>query len=303
MHLEEYVLNGPDFCAVEFQSPFELQRQLELLSNQLGEYARIVWEMKTTADYFTFCKYKAVIDGCGSNMTYTSTMAASYPAACPTALLDIVHLDFFKAMLLRDGIGETAIGVEDGMPIPVVLCSWEQLQTFKYMAGGHQNDIRWGAPNELLRPFGVMGSLYGYYFVAVPFPRRFTCSQGTYTEVLPFEEIVIAGGHKAEVHADYVTAEYEETLVFDPGVMTQRVPNAVTTPHGKFTFKAVDYTGAWMALNIPDKICNPEGTILFHRAHMMAAAEPRYPERGVALVHKRCDPACALVTECPTMSA
>jgi hypothetical protein len=202
--------------------------------------------------------------------------------------------------LFRDGANQSALGYENGRPILTVIASGETINDIIRQNADRREDLRWGAPNKLLAPFGVVGSLWGYYFIEDPFPRRFSCSNGVYTEIPPFVADAASKGNKSEINPDYETAELEESFIFDPTVFTQLIPEPIVRPHPKFQFDPVNYTGMWKAMNIQDRVCNPDGNIIYHRGIMAAASEPVHPERGVAFVHRRCDPACEIVTTCST---
>ncbi len=157
----------------------------------------------------------------------------------------------------------------------------------------------------LLSPFGVDRSYRGFYHLIDNYPIRGLCSAGVFTEVAAFTTTVGAysgsaatKGNKAEVASAWTGAPYEVSFVFDPTVLEQLIPKPITNPHPKFRFDPVNYMGDWQIKNIIDRVCNPDGTILFHRGILAAASKPVHPERGVAFLHLRCDPSLNLVTSC-----
>lgn len=271
---------------------------MDRIADHLADYTILEWEIRDRHEYFRNVKRKVVITaGCpptDSNTEGTTT----YPSTCPSGKLSLGILDRYKMKLFRDGANRSALGYENGAPILTVILSSEAFQGILKDNAERRQDLRWGAPNKLLAPFGVQGSLWGYYFIEDPYPRRFTCSNGTFTEVPAFTSTAASKGVKAEVNSDWETAPYEESFVFDPTVFTQLIPEPVVAPHPKFRFDPVTYTGLWSVRNILDKRCNPDGNILFHRAIMAAASEPVHPERGIAFVHLRCDPSCEIVATC-----
>lgn len=296
--LEQIAFEGPDFCAVDIASIFEISRQLDQIATQLAEYNKFIWEQKDIYEYFLNCKYKVIANGCPPY--YSSTIASSYDTAnqgCATDTLSMGLLNYFKQILMWNGA--EGLARENGMPILTVLTSWAAFENIKFQNDDYRQDIRWGEPNLLLRPFGTPGSYRGFNFVCVPWPRRFNCSdQGVLTEVLPFTEAAASKGFKGELNTSYLTAELEESFIFEQSVCTQLVPSAVTNPHGMFSFKPVDYTGNWAVLNIQDRVCNPMQKVMYHRCEMMAGTLPEKVERGVAILHLRCDPPCQRYTTC-----
>jgi len=297
------VLEGPDFCAEDLRYSFSLSKQLDKIADILAGYAIVEWEIRDRHEYFRAVKRKVVVTAsCPPTDSFTEGTTA-YPTAsnvCASGRLSLGILDRYKMKLFRDGANQSALGYENGRPILTVIASGETINDIIRQNADRREDLRYGAPNKLLAPFGVVGSLWGYYFIEDPYPRRFSCSSGVYTEIPPFVSSAASKGNKTELNPDYESATLEESFIFDPTVMTQLIPEPITKPHPKFQFDPVNYTGLWKAMNIPDRVCNPDGNIIYHRGIMAAASEPVHPERGVAFVHKRCDPACEIVTTCST---
>jgi hypothetical protein len=298
-NLKRRVLEGPDFCAEEFRSPFALQKQLDSITSILGQYARLEWEIRDRHEYFRMVKRKVVVDGCPPHES--NTQAATYPAFCPTSILTQGILNRYAIKLLRDGADDSAMMEDNGRKILTLICSAETSDNLIFQNADIRQDLRWGQPSELLKPIITDGRVYrGFIHIIDPYPRRFTCSAGVYTEVPAFLSVAASKGNKSDINPSYETAPYEETFVFDPMVMRQLIPRPITNPAANFSFNPVNYTGIWAAKNIPDRRCNPDNNIIFHRGIMAAASEPVYPERGMAFVHLRCDPACSLITSCPS---
>lgn len=302
-NLKRRVIDGPDFCAEDLRYKFSLMQQLNDIAGVLADYVTIEWEIRDRHEYFRSCKHKVVMDACGSAATSTSTTASSYPAVCPTGTLDLGTLEYWRLRLLRDGAARTVMLRNDGQPIVTAITSPETsgnikrlnstlVQNLNYAYMGH------GMRSILIEAFGVNYTLSGIAFLNDLFPRRFSCSGGVITEIAAFEEQAADKGQKAEIRDAWLTAADEESFIFDPEVFVQLIPRPITNPAANFNFDPVNYTGDWAALNIPDRVCNPRGQILFHQAVMAAATSLLHPERGVAFLHKRCDPQCVLQTSC-----
>ena len=291
------VLEGPDFCVEELRSPFALRKQLDQILAILADYVRLEWEIRHRHEYFRMCETKVVVVSSCPPVEST-TMAATYPADCPAAMLTQGILNRYKSKLIRNGAAGSALGRENGGPIFTLICSAETSDRLIFDNADIRQDIRWGKPSELLAPFGVERSYRGFYHLIDSYPRRFTCGAGAYTEVAAFDTTAATKGNKAVIRSAYETATYEESFIFDPTVFTCRVPKPITNPASNFRFDPVSYMGDWKLKNILDRVCNPDGTIVYHRGIMAQASEPIHPERGVAFVHLRCDPSCNLVTTC-----
>lgn len=291
------VLEGPDICVENIRSSFELAQQLNAVFSVITEYSRLEWEIKDRHEYFKHCLRKVVVKTGG--LSESATMAASYPTATANATLSQGVLDTYKLKLIRDGAGQSAMGKKDGAPILTIICSGETSEALLKENSSIRDDLRYAKPDELLRSIGVERDYKGFFHVIDPYPRRFTESGGVYTEVAPFIQSTAATkGNKAEVNPAYEAATHEETVIFDRSVFRQLVPKTITNPAPNFKFDPVKYTGDWKLMNILDRQKNPDGTIVYHRGHLVAASEPIHPERGVAFVHKRCDPQLNLVTAC-----
>jgi hypothetical protein len=122
------------------------------------------------------------------------------------------------------------------------------------------------------------------------FPRRFSCTGGTYTEIAAFSLTAATKGQKAVVNSSWKTATVEESFIWDPDVMTIEIPRPPVAPHPLFRFNPVDYTGIPSLRNILSEECNPDGNVVHHRLHMAGATRPRATWKGVAFAHVRCDP-------------
>lgn len=302
-NLKRRVIDGPDFCAEDLRYKFSLMQQLNDIAGVLSDYVTIEWEIRDRHEYFRMVKHKVVIDGCGSAATSTSTMATSYPAACATGTLDLGTLEYWRLRLVRDGAAQSVMLRQDGQPVLTVVSSPETSGNIKRLNSTLVQNLNYaymgyGPRSILIEAFGVNYTLSGLAFLNDLFPRRFSCDAGVYTEIAAFEEIAATRGQKAEIRDAWLTAANEETFIFDPEVFVQLIPRPITNPAARFNFDPVNYTGDWAALNIPDRVCNPRGQILFHQAIMAAASSPMHPERGVAFVHLRCDPQCVLQTSC-----
>jgi hypothetical protein len=296
-NLQRRALEGPDFCAEDQRTPFALTQQLNAISDIMAEYAKLEWEIHNRQEYFRLVKRKVVVDGCPP--TESNTSATTYPAVCPTSILTQGILDRYAAKLSRDGAAQSAMARDNGRPVFTLITSWETSENLIKLNPDLRQDIRWAEPNELLKPILTNNRVYrGFIHIIDPYPRRFTCAGGVYTEVPAFMTAAATKGQKADINTAYESAPYEETVIKDPMVMKQLIPEPITNPAPNFRFDPVTYTGHFTVKNIVDRICNPDGNILFHRGILAAASMPIHPERGVAFVHLRCDPSCALVTAC-----
>lgn len=285
------ILEGPDICNIDIRPAVDLMNQLESVFGILGDYARIEWDIRDRHEYFRLCQTKVVVDSC-TNPTESTTMATTYPAACPTMPLSMAILRKYSIYLLQDGAGADALLRGDGgSPVGVVITGFETAGNIIRANAADREDIRFSnEANILVRAFGVSYAYQGITFLRDPYNRRFTCSGGVATEVPAFSLTAASKGQKAIVRPAYRTAPVEESFWFDPNVFTQLMVAPPISPAPNFQFNPVDYTGMVQMYNIRDRVCNVDGNIIFHRIHMAAASMPVEPERGIAFLHERCEP-------------
>ncbi len=301
-NLKRRALEGPDFCVEELRTPFQISKQLESILSILTEYALIEWEIRYRHEYARHCGRKVSVIAAGpfekSNANGTFTPTSSDTSTNADANLPQGLLNRYKQKLIRDGAAGSALGKENGSGILTLICSAETADRLIFENADIRQDIRWGKPNELLAPYGVERSYRGFYHLHDEFPMRFTASGGNYTEVPAFSIAAATKGQKADVNASWETATTEGSVLFDPTVFTARIPKPITNPSPGFKFDPVDYSGHWSLKNILDRVCNPDGTIVFHRGILAMGSEPVHPERGVLFLHKRCDGPVSFTTAC-----
>ena len=294
--LKRLVLEGPDFCATDLQYKFQLRNQLEKVLAILAEYTRVSWEIRYRHDYFTLSGNKTVVDA--NYKGASTTTGTTYTNACPSSKLTQGVLNWAKGKLLRNGAIESALGRDGGAAVLTLVTSAETSDSLIYDNADIRQDLRWGKPSELLAGYGVERSYRGFYHLIDPFVRRFTCAAGVFTEVAAFDTSAATKGNKAIVRSAYETATDEESFIFDPTVFESLIPEPISNPAPNFRFDPVTYLGDWRLKNILDRVCNPDGTIVYHRGHLAHAPMPIHPERGWSFVHLRCDSAPGLITTC-----
>jgi hypothetical protein len=98
----------------------------------------------------------------------------------------------------------------------------------------------WRARKAVLKPFNPSDyqgewsvadnrTYRGFIHIIDPYPRRFTCSGGVYTEIPAFNTVAATKGQKAEINTAYETAPHEELVIFDPQVYTSLIPRPIGT--------------------------------------------------------------------------
>jgi hypothetical protein len=284
------VLEGPDICNIDIRPAVDLYNQLQSVAGVLGDYARIEWEIHDRHEYFRLCQTKVSVTDCGEG-TFTTTMATTYPATCPTQPLSWSNIDTYKIYLLQDGAGAEALLRSDGAPVGILITGFETAGNLIRQNHNIREDIRFSnEANLLIKSFGISYAYDGVTVLRDPANRRFSCADGAFTEIPAYVLEAASKGQKAVIRSAWRTASIEESFWFDPNVFTQLMLEPPTAPAPDFRFNPVDYTGMVKLYNIADRICNPDGNVVFHRMHLAAASYPVEPERGVAFAHLRCDP-------------
>lgn len=299
--LQRKALEGPDFCAEEFRSVFDLRKQLDQISAIMAERIRLEWEEYNRYQYFLNCQTKVIVDSCSAPTTDTA-LSTTYPAGCPTETIGVGFLDKFRNKAIRAGAAASSI-LQNGLPTLAIVASPEWIENFIIANADTRQDIRWadsgkGDKARLLQALGVNSTYRGYMLIADLFARRFTCEGGVPTTVPPFGASAMTKGTTDDVSSAWEVAPYEELFIFDPMVMKQLVPAPITNPAPNFRFDPISYVGDIKVQNIPNRQCNPDGNILYHRAILAASSEPMLTWKGYAFMQLRCDPACGNATSC-----
>jgi hypothetical protein len=300
--LYKYELKSRMLCVEDMKAAWEVKQQLDALLMQLQNYVKLAWEQRAREDIFTMCKHKVVCDG-SLYGTSSSTMATAYPATCATDVLQQAVLDAWYARLYRDGAAVGAVGQEGGAPILPLIIGPEASMALKLQNSNIRTDYNYGSPRELMNGLFASTVTRNFAHIVTPFPRRFTCSGGTYTEVAPFtseNKTILTGG---ELSAAYQNAPYEEAVVFNRELMTHMVPKPISNPGGGTSFDPVSYTGEWRWVNLADQ----DGTNVFNSmgrfyGRMFVAPKPVRPELGVSIVFRRCNPELASLPSSCTYS-
>ena len=292
-NLERVCREGPDICNIDTMPAFDLMNQLESVAGILGDYSKILWEIKYRHEYFRLTQTKVVVDDCASGATSSTNLATTWPSACPTQPLHMAIVNYYFIELMRDGAGaESLLRGPGGSPLGIAIVSNETRGNIIRQNGDIREDIRQSNMNNLLvRYFGVTHSYGDITWLVDPYPMRYSCTDGTYTEIPAFALGSNATrGQEAVVNSSWKTAGVEGSFLFDPQVMTSLIPRPPTAPHPNFRFDPVDFTGAVVLKNIIDRTCNPDGNVVYHRMHLGAGSKPEETWRGVSFAHIRCDP-------------
>ena len=296
--LYKYEVMSREFCIEDLRPVWETRKQLEAIRGALGDYVRQVWDQRKREDTFLATKYKVVADGTLDG-NYTATTATAYPSdACPVDVLQQATLDSWYDTLVRDGAAASGqYGMDSGAPIIPLVCSSELSRALLVQNSDARNDLRYATPGELLKPMSVRRIFRGIAHVIDPFPRRFNCVQGAFTEIAPFTseaKTVLTG---AEVSSTWKNAPYEEATLGDiRELWTQLVPRPITSPGAGTSFGPNNYMGDFVWRNIAER----SGVNIFNKmgrwyGELKAAKLLVRPEMGASFVYRRCNSELAAI--------
>lgn len=289
-------VESQDICLEDLRTDFQIAQQLGITVDNMG--MGVQWELEKHAinEYMANSNYWLTANSLFPN--YITTAQQTFDAAFPpTSGLTQGMLDQIYMALFRDSFGDGAFGRSGAAFIYALICSPEVSRSLIKDNADIRQDFRYAfegdrLESELLRPYGVDRS-YGNY-AHIPYAKmpRYDYVNGAYVRRSYWDASPSATKGKAPVvNALYLAAQYEVSIVFNPLVYKWLVPGALNSPGGTTRFSTPDYFPATVKwLNIPDIVCNPDGTIGRFRAVLASASMPIHPEYGYIVLHKRCAP-------------
>lgn len=300
-NLQQTALEGPMICVNDLRYTWQRKRQLGKMFDVLSQNTGYLWQERNRDEYVRLAEYKVVL------RAGLPSSSSAFPTQAATSRLTQGALDWFYMQLIRDGAGSFAKATVDGRPqFMVIMSSESQEGLFRDMSGtgtidiaGIRTDLReLGGVKELLGPLGVNHSYKGWMHMIDDFPPRYNFTGGAWVRVDPYVATATTKGNKYVVNTAYISAAYEDTIIFVPEVYTCLMPSPITSPGGNTQFSAVNYLGQWSWKNIEDRVENPDKNWGYFRGVFMSGSEPVHPEWGIVIRHKRCDFG-NLIIDCP----
>lgn len=292
--LEQKALTSEDVCVDTTRGAFKIQEQTRLMFRNLTRAVAYVWKRKALLDYAENSDHKMIAThGLPENST-------SFPAIAATTILTQKILNKIYMNLIHDSAEEDggSLGKADGRPQFILVCDAETSDELMRETNT-ANAFLYNSNRvpELLAPLGVDRAIRGFYHVVDPLPPRYTFSGGVWTEVPPYETLAASKGTKAKISHAYREAEYTDSYVFLPSVISFLVPQPISTVGSKTKWNPQAYMGDFKWLNIQHRTDNPLNQIGFYYALMQVATKPCFPDFGYVIRHKRC-PADLDHTDC-----
>jgi len=312
-NLQHTSLNSPDVSLNDLRFPLKRKEQLSNIMSILTESTREVWIERYRDEYIRLSENKLTATlraaGAGENTTFgiinkpdTTNDGAASRFGAPDTVTAANNLELTQGMLdrlyfalLRDGAAAEAYSRINGAPVFLLITSMEASDALIRANADVRQDFRWSdRVSELLAPLGVQRTYRNYFHLVDPFLPRFNYTGGNWVRVRPYTRVAAGDanprGVRYDLNPDYLTAEYEDSIVFCPTVFTSLVPKPLSG-FGSMEFAPQNYRGEFTWRNIPDREKNPDSTVGFFRGIFANGSKPIFPNHGYVIRHKRSAPA------------
>jgi len=155
-----------------------------------------------------------------------------------------------------------------------------------------RQDWRWGEPSELLKRWGATRVFYNFRLIPDLLPPRYNWEGGAYVRVNTFRNVAAsAKGYKAELHPEYLAADFEGAIVPHPEalkveyVQPKNSAGGVKFDPANYMF---DWTWAQGAYRLGLTCEDPDEKYGRHYAQLRWAIKPKFPEYAVTIIYRRC---------------
>jgi hypothetical protein len=282
------------FCIRDLQFDWQFVKVMNAVKNVLTDRTSWEWARKWTQDYYDIAGHNITIRTGGNYDNGSSGYSTANP---PTGTLDFGTLEEIYQAQYREGSSITRYQQEDtGAMAGEIIMSDEQYKNLLRQNPTLANQINYAymgakGDNPLL-PSGIerRRKLFGNWVIYTdPYPRRFALTGGNYVEVPVWVSSSTTKGQKQTINPAWLSAPYEEIIVYTPDNMRSLAYNTLTNPAPGWNFNALNSMGDWSARNILERDCNPDGTNIFFRAVFGDVAEPVNPTVGYTLLALRCN--------------
>lgn len=283
--LQHKAIEGPDLCINDLRTTYQVTQQMGKVMDALTNITSWMWENRYRNEYLRIAGNKVLAKG---NLPI-STGEGWLSGQEPTSKLTQGILDRLYMKLIHDGAGVNALARSNGRPVFALITSAEASNEIIFGNDDTRDDLHWANPDWNLAPLGVDRSYRGFAHIVDAYVPRYDFVDGIATRVEPWLSSATTKGNKWEINPDYETAEFEASFIFVPSVYRALKPRPMSSAGGNTRFDPQAMMGDFRWVNIPDRKCNPDGTIGFHRGVFISASEPMHPEQGYVILHKRCN--------------
>jgi hypothetical protein len=296
MSITRRAIQSDDICLELLRNDFEIGRQLDITFNGMSQ--ALQWELEKNAINQYIWNSSSLINCQPNGFSAIKTGAQYFDTVTPpTSILTQGFLDEIYDQYVRDTNGEGSVGQVDAAYVYGLVTEQTTSRSLIRDNADIRQDIRYAftgdkLESELLKPYGVGRSFGNFAHVVCNHMPRFDYVNGAYVRRNFYDGTVsTTKGVAPRINPLYLAAEYTTSFIWNPYVWKMLVPGEINAPGGNTQFTTPNYFPAQFKwLNIPDKVCNPDGTIGFFRAVAAMAAMPLHPEYGWVILHQRAIP-------------
>lgn len=295
-------LDSEDICLNDARYSYNFREQVLMKRENFVNNVFDVWDARDRERYQTLGKYKYVAD---DSLTHT-TSSTAFPLVEPTNYPTLNLLRAFHIKLVQDGADKKhgAYGMRNGTPIFLAIMDSECIGHVVQSDANTREAINYAymgtkERSPLLDMWGIERDFAGFYLVADDHMPRYDFVDGAWVERPYYEDAGTTVGESAEVSTLYQNAEYTDIIIFNKMVVTREMPRPLSSVGADTKFRAMDYNGEVIWLNIPDKTNNPIQSIGNWYAIMQAAYRPRLTRYGISIRVKRCTHILYSFATCP----
>lgn len=283
-NLQHGAIESLPICVNDLRVAFKRQQQLSNMMAILSENTAYTWIDRYRDEYTRLATHKVIAASGYPEGT------SSFPLTVPTQALSQGMLKKFYQRLNRDGGGNNPLDRENGRPVFGLITDSETSENIIKRNEDIRTDFRYSnRVNELLAPLGIERSFGGFFHMIDDFGPRWDFVGGAWVRRLPYESSAATKGNKWDIAGSYETAAYMDSFIFHQDVLKSLVPEPIGAAGGGTKFDPVSYRGNFTWRNIPDKDCNPDGTIGYFRGVYASGSAPVFPYYGYVIRHLRCD--------------
>jgi len=287
-NLQTQSYQTPCICLDDLKTSFQIASQVGKTVNQLTMLTKTVLDNHRRAAYLSLVNVVSVGNGVfGTEFPSSSIAGNTLPP--PSAQLSQSLLDQYRILMLNNGAGQDALGMENGAPVLGLIIGAETSYQLLINNADMRQDIRFATPSELVAPLGVERSYRGYYHIWDPEIPRYDYIGGVWIRRYPFVQESTSNGFAWNPNPAYFAAQFELGYIFHPNVYEEAVQQVgPDIPGAPFDDYPYYYSGQFFWLNIIDPVNNPLGKIGRWMAVFQNGTRPIAPYLGKCFMYRRC---------------
>lgn len=295
LYLSNAAIESDPMCLTQIFESFEPARQLNMIVDELMSVTGYIWARRFKQQLETI-SYNQLIASQDPNVA-PNGKGAGFPVVAPTSGLTPQMLrSIHQLMNYVDPTGAGRVGRGDGgSNVNALYVSEEAIANVLLAEDNDRRDINFSdKANDLLRPYDVDRSYWGFAFLYDQLPFRWNIVNNAWSEVLPYaDDGTATRGTNAEVSAAYIAANYEDVIFHNTQTMESMVQPPASAV-GRAGFDPRTFRGEFRWVNNKDNACNKDGLTGYFRALFSQGPRPIIPRTGFVERIKRCVPEAAI---------